>query len=52
MQAHYDPRYAKHRARSEGARHVLTMESLTPEAIAATARQLAHVIDATVPSGS
>ena len=42
--AHYDPRYLKHRARSDVPRQVLALEALDPEGLAAAADQLAAMI--------
>lgn len=42
--AHYDPRYLKHRARSDVPRQVLALEALGPEGLAAAADRLAGMI--------
>jgi tRNA 2-selenouridine synthase len=47
MQAHYDPRYAKHRARTQVPRNILPVDSLCPGAIAEVADQLTTMVYAT-----
>ncbi len=42
--AHYDPRYLKHRARSEVPRRMVALETLGPEGLAAAADRLAGMI--------
>jgi tRNA 2-selenouridine synthase len=47
MRSHYDPRYAKHRARTQVPRNILPVDSLSPAAIAEVADQLTAMVDAT-----
>lgn len=44
MQAHYDPRYEKHRARQSWPRVEIAAESLAEEALAPLARQVAEAV--------
>jgi tRNA 2-selenouridine synthase len=47
MQAHYDPRYAKHRTRTQVPRSELPINSLSPAGIAEVADQLTAMVSAT-----
>lgn len=44
MAAHYDPRYAKHRARSAVPREVLTVDSLDPAGLATAADRITALV--------
>jgi len=50
MQAHYDPRYAKHRARQDNAAQVLRAERLDLSGLDALAGQIAAAVAAIIPA--